>query len=374
MRRIIEEIKNLLSDNCFEAVLISHQLRTCIKCYTSLYCSQMAEFSEVLNKTFECNEIPENKLETYILEDDSLFSKVFGKLEDTTLTQTNAVKKFNESTVSTSLARCSEDRNYYIMRCYDYFIYIFDKINRQCYMIIKNNNKAITMINILLFSPYLMYGELFAVHGGLVSKGDKNILISNSSLGGKTTFAILFAAHDWNIVTEETTYITKKGVILPYNVRNYFNIRVGTYLAFKDYFASRNVINEKFLKMEHLDNNQLFDYGKESQLSVDFAILGKNMNVENRYISHFLKVSIQKNQDMDIKRCSPLGSVNAFLELSLAPTVLLFEELLDYKITDKDYRKKELEIIFEHIDSFMLTSGLDYKVEFNNILKNMEIH
>lgn len=374
MRCIIEEIKNLLSDNCFETVLISHQLRTCIKCYTNLCCSQIVDFSKVLNKTFECNEIPENKLDAHILEDDALFSRVLCKLEDTTLTQTKAVKKFNESTVSTSLARCSEDGNYYIMRCYDYFIYIFDKINRQCYMIVKNNNKAITMINILLLTPYLMYGELFAVHGGLVSKGDKNILISNSSLGGKTTFAILFATHDWNIVTEETTYITKKGVILPYNIRNYFNIRVGTYLAFKDYFVSRNVIDEKFLMMEQLDNNQLFDYGKESQLSVDFSILGKSMNVENRYISHFLKVSIQKNRNLDIKRCSPLDSVNAFLELSLAPTVLLFEELLDYRITDKDHRKKELEIIFEHTDSFMLTSGLDYKVQFENILKNMEIH
>lgn len=374
MRCIIEEIKNLLSDNCFETALISRHLRTCIKCYTNLYSSQMAEFSEVLNKTFEYNEIPENNLEAHILENNSLFSRALGKFEDTALTETKAVTKFNESTISTSLTRCSEDGNYYIMRCYDYFIYIFDKINRQCYMIIKNNKKVITMINILLLTPYLMYGELFAVHGGLVSKDDRNILISNSSLGGKTTFAILFAANGWNIVTEEMTYITEKGLIVPYNVRNYFNIRVGTYLAFKDYFVSRNVINPQFLRMERLDPNQLFDYGKESQISVGFAVLGKNTSVKNRHISHFLKVEIQKTQDMDIQRCSPLDSVNAFLELSLAPTVLLFEELLDYKITDKDDRKKKLKNIFEHIDSFRISSGLDYKKEFKNILNNIGIH
>ena len=114
-------------------------------------------------------------------------------------------------------------------------------------MLIKPNKKSLTMVNILLLTPYLMYGNLYAVHGGLVNKNNYNILINNSSLGGKTTFALLFATHGWNIITEETTYINSEGSILPYNIRNYFNIRAGTYLAFKDFFLNKNIIHDDFL-------------------------------------------------------------------------------------------------------------------------------
>ena len=124
---------------------------------------------------------------------------------------TKGLNDFNVATANTSYAKCTQDYNYYLMKCYDYFIYVFDKKNKRCFMLIKNNKKALTMINILILTPYLMYGELFAVHGGLVNKDDKNILINNSSLGGKTTFAILFASNKWDIITEETTYITNSG-------------------------------------------------------------------------------------------------------------------------------------------------------------------
>ena len=138
-----------------------------------------------------------NVLDAYIINDDDIYIKVLNYMSNSSLILTKGLNDFNVATANTSYAKCTQDYNYYLMKCYDYFIYVFDKKNKRCFMIIKNNKKALTMINILILTPYLMYGELFAVHGGLVNKDDKNILINNSSLGGKTTFAILFANNNY---------------------------------------------------------------------------------------------------------------------------------------------------------------------------------
>ncbi len=370
MIKLINNIEKTLSNPLIKVQLNNNSLQTIIECYSDFCSNKIKEFSEAFNSLFKCKDEFTNILNAVIVENSTLFDKALNTLNNDNLyTKTKRTAEFNNATVTTSIAKCTKDKNYYIIKCYDYFIYIFDKNQKKCFMIIKNNKKAITMINILLLTPYLMYGELYAVHGGLINKGKNNILINNSSLGGKTTFAILFASHGWNIITEETTYITSTGNILPYNIRNYFNIRVGTYISFKDFFLSKKIINEKFLAMNNLPYDDLFDYGKLNQFSIDFDDLGSKINNNKMKITHSLKVSIDKSEKFKLKKCSPIENVKAFLELSLAPTVCLFQELLDYNITNQQYRYNNLIRIFKNTKSFILKSGLDYKENYS-LLEN----
>lgn len=372
MNDILKEIVQYNDKNEININLKNSKLFTHIKCYSTICKTKLIEFSNSFNKLFEANHNSENILNATIIENEVLFERVNIFFNNSPLEETDSIKKFNIATITTSKAKCTEDNRFYILKCYDYFIYIFDKKKKSCYMIIKNNIKAITMVNILLLTPYLMYGELYAVHGGLVSNGTYNILINNSSLGGKTTFALLFASNNWNIITEETTYITKNGNILPYNIRNYFNIRVGTYLTFKDYFIKKGILNNEFLKMKNKTNEELFDYGKKNQFSIDFDKIGQNIKFTKMKITHSIKVSIEKRNDIQITKCSPTENVNAFLELSLAPTVLLFQELLNYNEINKEKRQEELNNIFKNTKSFILKSNFNYKEKFAYIIKNIE--
>ncbi len=368
MNNLIELIKKGMYRKNEKIVFKNKKLNTIVYSNTNLYINELRKFSNAFNLLFKSNN-DNNTIEAYIIKNDYIFTKSLEILNNNDLQESDGIKKFNEATITTSLAKCSKDNNYYIMKCYDYFIYIFDKKEKKCYMIIKENKKVITMINILILTPYLLYGELFAVHGGLVNKNNNNVLINNSSLGGKTTFAILFAANGWDIITEETTYITNKGEILPYNIRNYFNIRVGTYLNFINYFKEKNIIVDNFIKMKNKNSNELFDFGKKEQVSIDFELIGKNKILNFNHITTSLKVSIEKGQEFTMKKCSPLENVNSFLELSLAPTVLLFKELLDYDNINEGERKKQLDLIFRETNSYILKSGFDYKEKFNEIVK-----
>lgn len=372
MNDILKEIVQYNDKNEIAINLKNSKLFTHIKCYSTICKTKLNEFSSSFNKLFKENHNCKNILHVTIIENEVLFERINIFFNNTPLKETDAIKKFNIATIATSKAKCTEDNRFYILKCYDYFIYIFDKKKKVCYMVIKNNIKAITMINILLLTPYLMYGELYAVHGGLVSNGTYNILINNSSLGGKTTFALLFASNNWSIITEETTYITKNGNILPYNIRNYFNIRVGTYLTFKDYFLKKGILNNEFIKMEDKTNEELFDYGKKGQFSIDFDKIGKNIEFKTMKITHSIKVSIEKRNDIQIAKCSPTENVNAFLELSLAPTVLLFQELLNYNKINKEKRQEKLNNIFKNTKSFILRSNFNYKEKFDYIIKNIE--
>ena len=372
MNDILKEIVQYNDKNGIDINLKNSKLFTHIKCYSTICKTKLIEFSNSFNKLFEGENNNKNILNATIIENEILFERINIFFNNTSLKETDAIKKFNTATITTSKAKCTEDNRFYILKCYDYFIYIFDKKKKACYMIIKNNIKAITMVNILLLTPYLMYGELYAVHGGLVSNGIYNILINNSSLGGKTTFALLFASNNWNIITEETTYITKNGNILPYNIRNYFNIRIGTYLTFKDYFIKKGILNNEFIKMENKTNEELFDYGKKGQFSIDFDKIGQKIKFTKMKITHSIKVSIEKRKDIQIKKCSPTENVNAFLELSLAPTVLLFQELLNYNEINKEKRQEELNNIFKNTKSFILKSNFNYKENFDYIVKNIE--
>lgn len=370
MKELITELENEIKKANKKITLKNIKLNTNIYTTKNNYYEDLVNLSRAFNKLFN-NSNNTNILNCYITDNENIFSKASICLNKKTLISTEGINNFNEATHNTSLAKCSDDYNYYIMRCYEYFIYLFDKVNKRCYMIIKNNKKALTMINILLLTPYLMYGELYAVHGGLVNKNSINILINNSSLGGKTTFAILFANNGWDIITEETTYIKKTGEILSYNIRNYFNIRVGTYLNFKDYFKKKGIVINKFLNLKEKSALELFEEGKKDQESIDFSTIGTFKELEKKTISTSLKVSIQKNQKFLITKCSSSENVNSFLDLSLAPTVLLFKELLNYNNINKIERKKQLEKIFANTDSYKIVSGFDYRERFSEIIKTI---
>jgi len=241
-------------------------------------------------------------------------------------------------------------------------------------MVVEDEKKALTMVNILLLTPYLLYGDLYAVHGGLVSDGKNNILLNSSSLGGKTTFALLFLENEWKIITEETTYITKYGEFLNYNVRNYFNIRVGTYLEFKEFFVKAGIINNSFLTMAGMSQKELFELGKKNQMSIDFESLCKNEgNVSSGgRITHTLKVALERDQPgITIKETNPIEVVDRFLEVSLAPTVMLFRKLTNMNNLKKNKRREELVQIFKNIKSYSIISDFDYRKNFNYLLSEI---
>lgn len=367
-------MKNLIAELEKETLNINKKITfKNIKLNTNVYTTKNEYFKDLTNFSNEFNKLfktfnNSNILDCYIINNEKIFLKVLNFLNTATFVSTEGIEQFNKATFNTSYVKCSQDYNYYIMKCYEYFIYIFDKSQKKCYMLIINNKKVLTMINILILTPYLMYGELFAVHGGLVNKNNTNILINNSSLGGKTTFAILFASNGWDIITEETTYIKNTGEILPYNIRNYFNIRAGTYLNFQKYFKDKGILLDSFLKMAKKSPMELFEEGKNGQESIDFSSIGTFKKLNEKYITFSLKISIQKEHKFTITKCSSIENVNSFLELSLAPTVLLFKELLNYNNINKFARRKKLEKIFNNTKSYKISSNLYYKEHFNEII------
>lgn len=368
---IIKEIQSKEKNLNKKIVFKNNKLNTIVHTTSNIFYKDLTLFSKAFNKLFNYNNKNKNILNVYIINNENIYLKALNYMSDSTLIITKGIDHFNKATSNTSYAKCTNNHNYYLIKCYEYFIYVFDKRNKKCYMIIKNNKKVLTMINILILTPYLMYGELFAVHGGLVNKNNKNILINNSSLGGKTTFAILFASNKWDIITEETTYITKKGEILPYNIRNYFNIRVGTYLNFYDFFKKKGLLIQEFIDLKEKSSNELFKLGKKEQQSIDFNKLGKSKKLKENTITASLKISIQQDEQFSIKKISSLETVNSFLELSLAPTVLLFKELLDFNEINRSKRKNQLKKIFNNTKSYIITSGFDYKEHFNDILNKI---
>lgn len=386
MQNLYEEI-SLFFNDCREAIIndkshtsnifISEHLQTVVNCSYKPCSDHLAEFSlafnKLLNEKIEIGKV-NPKLDIYILEDLEKFLEIDSIFHKENWTTNESIVEFNKATLSTSAAKCTQNNEYTVIKCYEHFYYINSKKTNESLILLKDEKKALTMVNILLLTPYLLYGDLFAVHGGLVSDGLNNILISNNSLGGKTTFAILFLENGWKIVTEETTYISKEGKILNFNIRNYFNIRAGTYLAFKDFFRKMGIINDKFLGLSELNPSQLFDIGKQEQMSIDFSSLSKNDNFEIGKITHALKVSVDKlSIGTNISKISYMDSIDRFLELSLAPTVLLFAEFVPIEKIDKVKRKATLTKIFQEVKNFQVVSGLDYRKNFANLLNEIGI-
>ncbi|MEM3503238.1 MAG: hypothetical protein QW134_03340 [Nitrososphaeria archaeon] len=243
-------------------------------------------------------------------------------------------------------------------------------------MIVTNGDrKSLSMINILLLTPYLLCGDLYAVHGGVVDNGKSTVLLVSSSLGGKTTFSLLFLENGWRILTEETTYITKHGKLLNYNVRNYFNIRIGTYLEFKDFFIKAGIVNDSFLALANTPKEKLFDLGKEKQMSIDFESLcyNKHNTTANR-ITHVLKISLKKNQSgIIIKKINSIKTVSMFLEVSFSPTVMLFKNLTGIVNLKRSKSREQLMRIFKDVKHYSVISGLDYRNNFNLLLNEIKL-
>lgn len=356
--------------------LISDNLITTITCNYDLCSDHLIEFSHSFNTLLNTSQKNNrNNIKAFILENEDIFQKIELIFLHAEWSTNPRVKKFNLATHNTSGSKCTVDNKFYIIKCYDHFYYIYNTESSECLMAVKNEKKALTMINILLLTPYLLYGDLYAVHGGLVSDGKNNILLSNSSLGGKTTFALLFLASGWQIITEETTYVTRYGAILNYNIRNYFNIRVGTYLEFKDFFVNAGIINNAFLDMAHMKKKELFELGKKEQISIYFDTLSKSKgNLSTDQITHVLKVSLDKNKSgISIKKNSLTEIVDRFLEVSLAPTVMLFKSLTKMTNLKTEERRKELIQIFKNTKSYSVSSGFDYRKNFNYLIQKIKL-
>ncbi len=362
--------------------LVSDNLLTNIVCNYRLCSDNLMKLSSVFNTSLKALHNGSNVIKAFITENEDTFNEIESIFQHSEWSTNDRVKEFNVATHNTSDSKCTSDNKFYIIKCYDHFYYIYNTGSNQCLMVTKDEKKALTMVNILLLTPYLLYGDLYAVHGGLVSDGNNNILLSSSSLGGKTTFALLFLENGWQIITEETTYITKYGEIFNYNIRNYFNIRVGTYLEFKDFFINTNIINDSFLAMANIDKKESFELGKKAQMSIDFEALCKNGGkaTTNR-ITHVLKVCLEKGRSgMIIGKSSPVENVNRFLEVSLAPTVMLFKSLTNMTNLKRNKRREELIKIFKNVKSYSVTSGFDYRKNFNflldeiRLLKNYSTH
>ena len=362
--------------------LISDNLLINIICNYRLCSDNLMKLSSIFNASLKASQNGSNVIEAFITENEDAFQKIEFIFQHSEWSTNDRVREFNVATHNTSDSKCTSDNKFYIIKCYDHFYYIYNTESNQCLMVTKDEKKALTMVNILLLTPYLLYADLYAVHGGLVSDGKNNVLISSSSLGGKTTFALLFLENGWQIITEETTYITKYGEILNYNIRNYFNIRVGAYLEFKDFFIKANIVNNSFLAMTNIEKKELFELGKKAQMSIDFEALCKNRdNATTNRITHVLKVSLEKGgSGMIIERSSPVENVNRFLGVSLAPTVMLFKSLTNMTNLKRNKRREELIKIFKNVKSYSVTSGFDYRKNFNfllgeiGLLKNYSAH
>jgi len=350
--------------------LISDNLLTRISCNYKPCSDNLMKLSSIFNASLKAPQNGSNVITAFITENKETFQKIESLFQHSEWSTNDRVRRFNTATYNTSDSKCTIDNKFYIIKCYDHFYYIYNTESNRCLMVVTGEKKAVTMVNILLLTPYLLHGDLYAVHGGLVSDGKNNILISSSSLGGKTTFALLFLENGWQIITEETTYITKYGEPLNYNIRNYFNIRVGTYLEFKDLFMRAGIVNDSFLTIADTAQKKLFELGKQGQMSIDFESLCKNEGdpVADR-ITHVLKVTLKKYKSgMTIKKNNSTENVDKFLEVSLAPTVMLFKKLTTMANLKRNKRREELMQIFKNVKSYSIMSGFDYRNNFNFLL------
>jgi hypothetical protein len=356
--------------------LSSDNLLTKIFCSNKLCFDNLKKLSSKFNKLFSNFASNSNKkvIEVFLMEE-NFYPYIELLFNHSGWSISSNVREFNKAVSSTSYAKCTPDDKFYIIKCYDYFYYLYNKETNQCLITIKNEKRALSMVNILLLVPYLAYGDLYAIHGGIVGNGRNNILITSFSLSGKTTFSLLFLEHNWRIITEETTYITKLGELLDYPIRNYFNIRIGTYLEFKNLFIKRGIINKEFLSMSKRNKKDLFDLGKTRQISIDFDILCKNKSKLNKkQITHVLDVCLRKGiKGMIIKKIKLTEIINKFLEISKAPTTMLFRNLMNINNIEIRKARKNLEKILQNVQCYSVISDLNYRKNFNYLLNKIGI-
>jgi hypothetical protein len=353
--------------------LVSDSLLTRITCNHETCSDNLSKFAPVFDTSLKASREASSVIDAYITKSEDVFHKVEAIFQRPEWTTNERVGAFNVATSSTSAAKCTAEGEFYIIKCYDHFYYLYATGTSRCLMVTTDERKALTMVSILLLTPYLLFGDLYAVHGGLVSNGKHNLLISSSSLGGKTTLALLFLANGWSIITEESTYISRHGEPLKFNIRNYFNIRAGTYLEFRDFFVRVGIVSDSFLAMADTAPDELFEIGKRGQISIDFDALCRDGNTAAAdRITHVLEISLDKTQSgMTIKESDRANTVERFLEVSLAPTVMLFQDLVDMPHLERNQRREELTRILCDVKSYSVTSGFDYRKHFGVLLKEL---
>ena len=180
MKKLFKKIYKLLDNFQSQKVLLKNdKLTTIIQNFYAGYSNDLTDLSKAFNIISNDNS-NNNYLNTVIIQDNNTFEELNNFMLSAKLCNTDFTNKFNSATKSSSIIKCSVDHNFYIMKCYDYFFYLFNKQTKESIMLVTDNYKAKAMINILLLTPYVMMGELNVIHGGLVNKKDKNVLISNS--------------------------------------------------------------------------------------------------------------------------------------------------------------------------------------------------
>ena len=133
MYELIDEIEKTSIDIKEEAKLLNPKMNTIIKCCSNLYCTELKNFVQSFNFLFT-KESANNSIEIIINDNVFLFEKAMNIINLECFTETAAIKKFNTATITTSFAKCTIDKMIYIIKCYDYFIYIFNKktiVNKQ---------------------------------------------------------------------------------------------------------------------------------------------------------------------------------------------------------------------------------------------------
>ena len=135
------------------------------------------------------------------------------------------------------------------------------------------------------------------------------------------------------------------------------------------------ITNDFFLSMAHLDKNELFELAKKEQMLIYFDVLSKDkVNLAHDQITHALKVSLDKNKfSITIEGSSLEEIVEGFLEISFAPTVTLFKDLLKINNVVKEKRKDGLMQIFRTVKSYSVISGFDYRKNFDFLIQEIKL-
>ena len=133
MENLINLINKKITNITNTITFKNKNLSTIVYNTSNLFIDDLKNFANAFNSLFK-GDCKNNILKTYIIHDDIIFEESKKILCSNTLIETDGIIDFNNATINTSQAKCSTDYNYYIMRCYEYFIYIFDKKNKKCFM------------------------------------------------------------------------------------------------------------------------------------------------------------------------------------------------------------------------------------------------
>ena len=131
MKELIEKIHNRIKHLKAEKTSLENEkLTTHIKNYYDNYSFDLIKLSKAFNGIFDFKgNSPQKSMDCIILNDNELFNELDYYLLKSKLYETATIVNFNNATRSSSILKCSKDKNYYIMKCYDYFFYLFNNFS-----------------------------------------------------------------------------------------------------------------------------------------------------------------------------------------------------------------------------------------------------